>query len=84
MNILLKLSPLLLSLGKLAGQSLLALIMSLITGRTFKSLILWPFQKWAQKSTNPEATLLVEEAQKDLGVDALPPPPPPPPGGPNG
>lgn len=57
------------------GAAVLAVLVSLLTGKTFKTLLLYPFQKWAAKNTDKTlGDKLVEEAEKDLGVDPLPPP----------
>lgn len=67
-------SPLILTILKSLGAVLGTMAMSLLTGKTFRSLILYPFQLLARK--NPKNQLeqeLVQAAQQDLGVSPLPP-----------
>ena len=53
---------------KTLGSILLSMVMSLLTGKTFKTLILWPFQWIASKTINKKDDELVEKAKEDLGV----------------
>jgi hypothetical protein len=47
-----------------AGSTLLALL----TGKTFRRLLLLPFKKLAEKTKTDEDDLLIKEAARDLGL----------------
>lgn len=53
---------------KTLGSILLSMVMSLLTGKTFKTLILWPFQWLASKTVNKKDDELVEKAKQDLDI----------------
>ena len=45
-----------------------AIILALLTGKTFRRLVLLPFKLLASKTRTEEDDLLVEEAARDLGL----------------
>lgn len=53
---------------KSLGSILLSMVMTLLAGKTFKTLILWPFQWIAGRTANKKDDELVEKAKEDLGV----------------
>ena len=63
-------ATILLTIGKTIGTILISLLMTLLTGKTFKTLLLAPFQWLANRPGAPKIEQkLVESAEKDLGVD---------------
>lgn len=42
---------------------------SLLMGKTFRSLVLWPFVKWAKWTANTKDDTIIQIAEKDLGIE---------------
>jgi hypothetical protein len=57
------------AIGKTVGQVLISLAMSMLTGRAFKRLILWPFEALSKKTRTKKDDQIVQDAKRDLGVD---------------
>lgn len=60
--------PVAVSIGKTVGQVLISLLMSLLTGRAFKRLLLIPLEKWTKRTKTKKDDQVVEEAKKDWGM----------------
>lgn len=55
-------------IGGTIGQVLLSIAATLLAGRTFKELLLWPLRWLAGKTKSKLDDKLVEDAEKDLGL----------------
>lgn len=66
---LMKLLPALIPILKTLGTILLSMLMSIVTGRVLKRLVLWPLEKLASKTENKKDDQLVNDARKDLGLE---------------
>jgi hypothetical protein len=53
---------------KTLGQVLMSIVATLLTGKTFKSIVLWPFQWIASRTKNKKDDELVHRAEEDLGL----------------
>lgn len=58
-----------LAAARLLGQALLSVLSVLLAGRTFKYILLYPFVKLSQWTRNPITVKIVQEAEKDLGLE---------------
>lgn len=55
-------------LKQLLGMSLGAALLALLTGRTFRRILIWPFKWIAAKTQNKKDDQLIEDAHHDLGL----------------
>lgn len=53
----------------LIQAGMLALVGSLLMGKTLKRLILLPFQWWARKTSNIIDDQIVADAERDVGIE---------------
>lgn len=61
--------PIIMTLGKTAGTVVLTLLTQLLTGKSFKQLLLWPLT-WFSKKTKTEADdKVVEQIKHDWQLD---------------
>jgi len=55
--------------AKTVGTILLSMLMSLLTGKTFKTLLLAPLKWWASRTHSEFDDKLIQAAEQDLGLD---------------
>jgi hypothetical protein len=54
---------------KLLGEAAMSAALALVNGKTFRTILLYPFAWWAKRSGNQLEQKLVEEAKQDLHID---------------
>ena len=57
------------TLAKTLGTVIGSLLMSVLTGKTFKTLLMYPFRKLADRSSSTLEKKLEQQAEADLGVN---------------